>query len=71
VEEILTFWWGMKADNIIWCCVLLLYMNRQYTSIRITKELREILYKIGRKNETYEDIVIRLIKEAGYDVEKL
>jgi len=46
-------------------------MDRQYTSIRITKELREILYKIGRKNETYEDIVIRLIKEAGYDVEKL
>jgi len=26
---------------------------------------------LGRKNETYEDIVIRLIKEAGYDVEKL
>ena len=46
-------------------------MDKQYTSIRITKELREILYKIGRKNETYEDMIIRLIKEAGYDVEKL
>ncbi len=46
-------------------------MNKQYASIRITKELREILYKVGRKNETYEDIIRRLIKEAGYDVEKL
>jgi len=46
-------------------------MNRQYTSIRITKELREILSNIGRKNETYEDIIRRLIKEAGYDGSKL
>ena len=46
-------------------------MDKQYTSIRITKELRKVLSKIGRKNETYEDIIIRLIKEAGYDVEKL
>jgi len=46
-------------------------MNEQYTAIRITKELREILYKIGKKNETYEDIIRRLIREAGYDVKKL
>ncbi len=46
-------------------------MKNKYTTIRITKELREILYKVGRKNETYEDIIRRLIKEAGYDIEKL
>ena len=46
-------------------------MDKRYTQIRITKELRETLQKIGRKNETYEDIIRRLIKEEGYDVEKL
>jgi len=43
----------------------------EYTSIRITKELRKILSNIGRKNETYEDVIRRLVKEAGYDIEKL
>ncbi len=46
-------------------------MVKQYTSIRITKELRKILSNIGKKNETYEDIIRRLIREAGYDIEKL
>jgi len=46
-------------------------MNEQYTQIRVSKELREILQKIGRKNETYEDLIRRLLREAGYDVEKL
>ena len=64
----------MRADNIIYYVVLLLYMNKKhisYTSIRITKELRGILSNIGRKNETYEDIIRRLIKEAGYNDDKL
>jgi len=39
----------------------------EYTSIRISKDLREILYRVGRKNETYEDIIRRLIREAGYE----
>jgi len=43
----------------------------EYTSIRITKELRKILSNIGRKNETYEDVIRRLVKEAGYDIEEL
>ena len=46
-------------------------MDKQYTQIRISKELREILQKIGRKEETYEDIIRRLLREAGYDIEKL
>jgi len=62
---------GDGADNFILYDVIPFYMNKQYTAIRITKELREILYKLGRKNETYEDIIRRLIKEAGYDIEKL
>ena len=49
----------------------MLYMDKQYTQIRISKELRKILQKIGKKNETYEDIIWRLIRESGYGVEKL
>ena len=39
----------------------------EYTSIRISKDLRKILNMIGRKNETYEDVIRRLVKEAGYE----
>ena len=46
-------------------------MKQEYTSIRITKKLRKALQNIGKKNETYEDIIWRLLREAGYDVEKL
>ena len=42
-------------------------MNKQHTTIRISKEVREKLNEIGRKNETYDDVIKRLIKEAGYD----
>ncbi len=46
-------------------------MEQDYASIRITKNLRKVLQNIGKKNETYEDIIWRLIKEAGYNVDKL
>ena len=46
-------------------------MNKQYTQIRVSKKLRSVLKKIGRKEEQYEDIIWRLIKEAGYDIKKL
>ena len=62
---------GMRADILIYYDILSLYVDKQYTSIRITKELREILSNIGRKNETYEDVIRRLVKEAGYDIEEL
>jgi len=39
----------------------------EYTSIRISKDLRKILNRIGRKDETYEDVIRRLVKEAGYE----
>jgi len=39
----------------------------EYTSIRISKDLRKILNMIGRKDETYEDVIRRLVKEAGYE----
>ena len=35
-------------------------------TIRIRPETRELLRKIGRKGETYDDVIRRLIKEAGY-----
>ena len=46
-------------------------MEQKYASIRITKELRKALQNIGKKSETYEDIIWRLIKEADYDTENL
>ena len=44
-------------------------MENDYTSIRIRKKLRDALGNLGKKNETYEDIIWRLIKEAGYYIE--
>jgi uncharacterized membrane protein len=40
-----------------------LYMV-EYTYIRLKKDTVEKLKKIGSKNETYDDIINRLIKEA-------
>jgi hypothetical protein len=36
----------------------------EYTYIRLKKETVEKLKKIGSKNETYDDIINRLIKEV-------
>lgn len=37
------------------------------TTIQITLETRDLLKHIGRKEESYEQLIIRLIKEAGYN----
>lgn len=36
----------------------------------LTKATREILKKIGSKAETYDEIILRLVKEAGYQKNK-
>ncbi len=35
-----------------------------YTCIRISEETREKLKRLGRKGETYDDIIRRLIEEV-------
>ena len=37
---------------------------REITSIKVSKELRDRLKALGRKGETYEDILRRLLEEA-------
>lgn len=36
---------------------------RDLTSIQVSKETRELLRGLGRKGETYNDIITRLLKE--------
>ncbi len=36
------------------------------TTIQVDKELRDILKKMGRKGDTYSDIIRRLIKKVEY-----
>jgi len=38
-------------------------MNK--TTIRISKKLLEVLKRMGRKGETYEDIIWRLLEKCG------
>ncbi len=38
------------------------YMNKEITTIQITKELRDMLKEFGKKGDTYEDIIKRLVK---------
>ncbi len=38
--------------------------KREMTTIQISKETREMLKELGRKGETYDDIIRRLIKLA-------
>ena len=61
----------MRADIFIYNDCIWLYMGDTYTTMRISKKLKRVLGEVGKKNETYEDIIWRLIREAGYDVEKL
>jgi hypothetical protein len=37
--------------------------RREITTIQISKETRELLRQIGRKGETYDQIIRRLIKK--------
>ncbi len=36
------------------------------TTIQVDKEIRDILKKMGKKGETYSDIIRRLIKKVEY-----
>jgi hypothetical protein len=38
--------------------------RREITTIQISKETRELLRQIGRKSETYDQIIRRLIKHT-------
>jgi len=37
-------------------------MSKKITTIRVSEELREKLKSMGRKGETYEDIIWKLIE---------
>lgn len=37
-------------------------MKRDITTIQLEKTIKNMLVSIGRKNETYDDIVVKLIK---------
>ncbi|MGA7075617.1 MAG: hypothetical protein WBZ42_03595 [Halobacteriota archaeon] len=37
--------------------------DRELTSIQVSVETRELLRGLGRKGETYNDIITRLLKE--------
>jgi predicted CopG family antitoxin len=39
-------------------------MAKDATTIRISTDLRDRLKKLGRKGETYEDIIERLLEKA-------
>ena len=43
--------------------------KKELTTIQISKETREMLKELGKKGETYDDIIRRLI-ELAKDVEK-
>ncbi len=43
--------------------------RKELTTIQISKETREMLKELGKKGETYDDIIRRLI-ELAKDVEK-
>ena len=46
-------------------------MNKDnYTNIRLKKETVKILQDIGKKSETYDDVVVRLVKENKESKEK-
>lgn len=38
----------------------------EYTNIRVTKEVRDELKKIGNKGETYNNVIENLLKELEY-----
>ena len=38
--------------------------KRELTTIQVTKETREMLKELGKKGETYDDIIRRLIELA-------
>ena len=43
-----------------------MYMENNVTVIRVRKETRDRLAEIGKKKETYDDIICRLIENDGH-----
>lgn len=44
--------------------------ENEVTRVPLTKATRELLKKVGCKAETYDEIMRRLVKEAGYKNQK-
>ena len=40
-------------------------MGIKYTTIRLEKKTVEMLKEIGKKKETYDDVIVRLMKNAN------
>ena len=46
-------------------------MKGKRTSIQVTIETKERLVKLGKKDETYDDIIRRLLDQQGRNKRKL
>jgi len=46
-------------------------MGVREAMIWVRRDTRDMLKKIGKKDETYDDVIRRLIVEAGYNIEDL
>ena len=42
-------------------------MENDITVIRVRKETRDMLAELGKKKETYDDIICRLIDNNGHE----
>ena len=52
--------------NNIYKCVEQLCVMSEYTTVRLNKQTVELLKEIGRKDESYDRVILRLI-EAYYE----
>jgi hypothetical protein len=41
------------------------------TTIRVKRRTRDALTNIGWKRETHDDIIVRVMQDAGYDIDQL
>ncbi len=41
-------------------------MSLMATTVSLDEETKDMLQRLGRKGETYDDVIRRLIKEAGW-----
>lgn len=41
-------------------------MEKEFYTMKIKPATRRVLDKIGRKTETYDEIIMRVLREAGY-----
>ena len=56
----------MELVNNLYNCVERLCVMSEYTTIRLNKQTAELLKEIGRKDESYDKVILRLI-EAYYE----